>query len=110
ESARQTAREFDLGSGGYQPLPTQDTITALYPNPPSAGEIFIDFSISDNQLIWLEVFDVPGRRVGVIIGGEYRSPGIYTEKFNTSMLAPGRYYIRMRTLESTRTMPFNVVR
>ncbi len=110
ESARQTARKFDLGSGGYQPLPAQDTITALYPNPPSAGEIFIDFSISDNQLIWLEVFDVPGRRVGVIIGGEYRSPGIYTEKFNTSMLAPGRYYIRMRTLESTRTMPFNVVR
>jgi subtilisin family serine protease len=108
--SRQTANEYDLADGGYKSLPVSDTLAAIYPNPPQAGEIFIDFSLSASSLVSLEVFDALGRKVGAIFKSRYRSPGYYTERFNTAGLASGRYYIRLRTGSGWQTEPFNVIR
>ena len=58
----------------------------------------------------MEVFDVLGRRVAVLIDG-MREAGYHDEPFDVRTLAAGSYVVRIRatSLEARRTEPFIVL-
>lgn len=67
------------------------------PNPVN-DNLNIDFSVSVPTRISLMILDNTGRRVSVITN-EDKPKGSYRYKFNTNSLAPGMYYVALKTHE-----------
>lgn len=66
-----------------------------YPNPfnPSTE---IKYSINENALVQLVVYDILGREVSVLVS-EQKTPGYYTVQFDASDLPSGMYIYRLKT-------------
>jgi glycosidase len=73
---------------GYQ-------LSQNYPNPFNSTTT-IEFSLPKNEFVTLEVLDLSGRKVKVLLN-EQLSIGNYALRFNTSDLASGIYYYRLVT-------------
>jgi thiol-disulfide isomerase/thioredoxin len=61
-----------------------------YPNPVSTNTTF-NYSVTDNGMVNLSVYDVMGREVSRIVSNEMQDKGSYTADFNASKLAAGSY-------------------
>ena len=74
-------------------VPHEYALSQNYPNPfnPSTR---IEFSLSKESYVRLEVFNMLGERVAVMVD-ERRPAGRYTEQFDASGLASGLYFYRM---------------
>jgi len=93
---------------GHIPTPASLTIQALLPNPTrnSLRVRFTGGSASDAEI---DVYDVSGRRVlSHAVSSE--PVGIRFETLDTSSLAAGVYFLRLKTFESQVTRKFVVVR
>lgn len=66
-----------------------------YPNPFNPVTS-IPFTLSGSAAVYLEVFDVLGRRVGVIENGDVFVSGAYERSFDATGLASGVYVVRLR--------------
>ena len=77
---------------GYN-LPVTMKLNQNYPNPFNPSTT-ISFDISNGGLVQLEVFDLVGRRVDVLING-YRQAGRHSVGFEASALASGIYMYRL---------------
>ena len=71
------------------------------PNPFSPGTN-ISFYLPEEGTVYLEVFDVKGRLVDVLINGDLRGPGVHTVPWNGKdrdggRLSSGVYFYRFRT-------------
>ncbi|MGQ9706948.1 MAG: T9SS type A sorting domain-containing protein, partial [bacterium] len=76
-------------------MPTSFGITRVYPTP--ADDIInIDVIIPEKADIDIGVYDIMGRRVSTIAGGQYNS-GEYTIVGDVSYLTDGVYIVRMTT-------------
>jgi hypothetical protein len=64
-----------------------------YPNPfnPSTD---IKFSISENGLVKLAVYDISGKLIETLFNGNLNS-GVYNINFNASKLSSGTYFYRL---------------
>ncbi len=75
-------------------LPTEVELNQNYPNPfnPSTQ---IRYGVPSQSTVKLEVFDVLGRRVTVLVNNELTQPGRYTVSFDASRLSSGVYVYRL---------------
>ncbi|MDX1672890.1 MAG: T9SS type A sorting domain-containing protein, partial [Balneolaceae bacterium] len=65
-----------------------------YPNPFNPATT-IKYQLSEQAEVRLEVYDILGRRVGVLVN-ELQLPGEYTVNFDGSRLSSGTYFIQLR--------------
>lgn len=86
--SRVTSKEKDESS-----IPEKIHLSQNYPNPFNPSTT-IRFTLNTRQKIKLQVFDVLGRRVDVLIDG-ILSPGRYEKTFNGKNLASGVYFYRL---------------
>src|SRR5690606_31642438 len=76
-------------------LPRATILDQNYPNP-FAGETHIEYSVAAPGHVALEVFDVLGRRVRVLID-EPQGVGRFAVALDGGDLAPGTYLYRLKT-------------
>lgn len=90
-------------NGGWGPLISVDdqsskvpyaySLLQNYPNPVNPTTK-IQFTVVNQQLTTVKVFDVLGRDVTTLVN-EVKEPGTYTVEWNASGLASGTYFYRM---------------
>lgn len=79
------------------PLP-EDIAFGNYPNP-FRSHTWISFELPTASLVNLEVVDLFGKQVAVLLQDDERSAGVHTLIFNGSDLAPGTYVALLKTGE-----------
>jgi hypothetical protein len=74
-------------------LPSKFTLLQNYPNPfnPSTK---IDFSLPNDAVVNLKIYDITGREVAVILN-ELRKAGYYSVTFDASKLSSGVYFYKI---------------
>jgi hypothetical protein len=84
------------------------TIQALTPNP-AVNSLAIQYTTGETDRVDIEVYDVAGRRV--LSRAVPSSPsGVRFEPLDTSSLATGVYFLRLKTSRDRATRKFVVVR
>ncbi|MEX0602478.1 MAG: T9SS type A sorting domain-containing protein [Bacteroidota bacterium] len=75
------------------PLPTKFSLQQNYPNPfnPSTS---IRYELPVRSVVMLEVFDLLGRSLGVLVDG-LRPPGVHQVEWNSGNAPSGIYFVRM---------------
>lgn len=87
--------------------PSLVTITALAPNP-SRNTFTVQYQSGEADRVEIEVFDVAGRRVLSQSGSSVTGSGAAV--FDTSSLAAGVYFLRLKTEQGVASRKFVVVR
>ena len=89
-------------------LPEEVTLKQNYPNPfnPTTD---IQFSIPQRMNVKLEVFDMIGRRIALLVD-ETRSSGNHQVTFDASDLASGAYLYRLQTETATITKSLMLIK
>ena len=85
------------GTTGNDIVTTIENAFGVYPNP-SEGEVNIEFSNAEDGNVTVEVFNVVGKRVAVVVNKVYQ-PGQHTVTWTGSTImgdrvAPGIYLVR----------------
>ncbi len=75
-------------------LPERPQSLATYPNPFTSESVF-EFGLAHAGFVTLEVFDVQGKRVAVLVDQDLAS-GSYRTTWNAAGLASGIYFYRIR--------------
>ena len=96
--------------GGRPGLPRElrATLHGAYPNPFST-ETRITFSLERTSDVQLEVFDLLGRRVAVLVDGPMPA-GSHVAPFRSESDASGVYFYRLKTPQTTLVRQMTVVR
>jgi subtilisin family serine protease len=89
--AREMFNHFVITSG----IPEKFYLSQNYPNPFNAGTL-ITFTIPEPTRGNLTVYDVLGRRVKVLMEGEFE-PRVYSVEFDGAELSSGIYFYRLAT-------------
>jgi len=89
--------------------PERRTPPAVYPNP-LQGPGTITFTLPAPQRVTLEVFDVLGRRVAVLLEAQPRASGVHQVPFATDAWPSGTYLCRLTTTAGSVDQPFAVLR
>lgn len=76
-------------------LPTAFALEQNVPNP-FAATTTLRFALPEAATVTLEVFNVIGQRVAVLMDGEMQPPGWHTKTFDGGVLASGVYFYRLR--------------
>ncbi len=78
--------------------PAAFALKGNYPNPVAAGSgTTIEFAIAEASEVTLEVYDVLGRKVATLVGGEEMAPATYRVRWNAGAAMPsGTYIYRLR--------------
>ena len=64
-----------------------------YPNPFNPSTT-IEFSVSSEGIVYLEVFDITGRKI-ITLFNEHVQSGSYTVEFNGDNLPSGLYFYKL---------------
>jgi len=91
---RLTDFEKSVGVDGENGIPTVYALSQNYPNPfnPSTK---IKFSLPENGMVSLKIYDILGREVMTLINEEL-SASYQTVEFNASQLSSGIYFYRLK--------------
>jgi hypothetical protein len=89
-------------------MPSVPTIACLSPNPANDG-IRVDFTLSSESRVDIDVFDVAGRRV-LSRPSMTAAAGSRSESINTRALAAGVYFVRVKSAQGQATRKFVVLR
>ncbi len=109
---RYTAWKNDPSTGVETPasqIPESFSLAQNYPNPFNPATQ-ISFTLAQASKVSLEVYDLLGQRVAMLINGENRAAGRYESTFNASNLASGVYFYRLTAGEKVATMKMMLVR
>ncbi|MGN8226042.1 T9SS type A sorting domain-containing protein [Gracilimonas sp. BCB1] len=90
-------------------IPKQVSLNQNYPNPFNPSTM-IRYQLAENSLVRLEVFDVTGRRVAVLVNGERKAAGSHQVTFGAGNLASGVYFYRLETAGQTLTQKMLLVK
>lgn len=114
-----TSRDIVDVTGTYEPpiaeeeLATppvkRDCTLANYPNP-FRTHTWITFQMPEPSLVTLEIFDLKGDKVAVVLQDDMRSAGTHTINYNGEMLIPGQYFLRFTAGERVLNHKILVVR
>lgn len=77
-------------------LPDTFTLSQNYPNPFNP-ETIIEFSVPVKSIVYLEVFDIVGRKVATILDGAVKAAGRHHTKLDASLLSSGVYIYRLKS-------------
>jgi len=97
----------DVPVGGG--IPERFTLEQNYPNPFNPSTI-ISFSLPKAAKVSLIVYDLLGRQVATLIGGEDRAAGKHETQFSASQLASGIYFYRLTADAQSSTMKMMVLK
>jgi hypothetical protein len=105
-------QQVDLdGTTSFSPVveaqvgnPLRFALHGAYPNPAS-GETTIPFDVAQAASVRMEIYDLLGRQVAVLVDDEY-TPGRYRARLDASRLPAGLYVcrIRMGDVQASRTL------
>ncbi len=109
-TSRQTAKYYDISDGAYNPLPKENDIVILYPNPVSDELLHVDFALLEGSYITIDIFNSLGQKVLTPIKDMFVTAGFQSETIKLPKLAQGRYYLRLKTMNSTLTEPFEIAK
>jgi len=87
--------------GNMPPLPDQFVLLQNYPNPFNA-QTTIRFVLPESQDVELTIYDLLGRRVGILID-EYMQTGAHAINFDGSGLSSGVYFYRLQAGKKVET-------
>ncbi len=90
--------EFDITTSVEkinEAIPADFSLSQNYPNPFNPTTV-INYSLPKTLMVKLEVFDITGRLVDVLIDQE-QGAGFYRLTFNGFKMPSGVYYYRLRT-------------
>ena len=95
-------------------LPTEYALSGTYPNP-TTGPATVAYALPEPAEVTLEVYDVVGRRVAVLLDGAQQSAGHREATFEPGQLPGGTYLVRLRARgaggqQHTATAPIVLVR
>ena len=93
---------------GSAVMPDAFGLTSIYPNP-SSGDAQVLFALPEPTPVSIQVFDVLGRRVGVVVEGSMPA-GMHQARFDAAALPSGLYLVRMQSGEFVQTRSVLVVR
>jgi hypothetical protein len=77
-------------------MPVDSSIAQNYPNPFNPSTT-IEFKLGFSGNVRLQVFDIQGRFIATLLGGEYFEPGTHRVAFDASGFASGVYFYRLVT-------------
>ncbi|KPQ01090.1 MAG: extracellular S8 family protease [Bacteroidetes bacterium HLUCCA01] len=80
-------------NGEFEDLPSEITLWQNFPNPFNPTTT-IRFGLPQEERVQIDVFDVLGRRVTTLAGGDFPA-GIHTVQFDARRYASGVYFVRM---------------
>ncbi len=89
-------------------IPDKFVLYQNHPNPFNS-ETHLKFEIRDLSHVTLEVYDVVGREISVLVS-ERKAPGIYTVTWNAKNYSSGVYLFRLRTEKSTSVKKMLLIR
>jgi len=95
-------------AGGADALPTAFALRTPHPNPFS-GVATVSYETPEAARVTLELFDVLGRRVAVLVD-EDRSPGTFETALDGRALPSGVYLVRMTAGGTVRTRRVTLLR
>ncbi len=81
--------------------PKEFSLSQNYPNPFNPSTV-IKYQVPKNGLVKIEVFDIIGRSVIVLVN-ENKKPGNYNVVFDGSKLASGVYFYKLSSVDFTST-------
>ncbi|WP_421775250.1 T9SS type A sorting domain-containing protein [Gracilimonas sp.] len=90
-------------------IPKHVSLNQNYPNPFNPSTM-IRYQLAENSLVRLEVFDVTGRKVAVLVNGERKAAGTHQVTFDAGNLASGIYFYRLETAGQTLTQKMLLVK
>jgi len=79
-----------------------------YPNPFNSTTT-LRYQLSDTREVLIDVFDITGRRVAVLIN-EQQNAGVYFTRINSSGLASGTYLVRFVAGEYSNVQKMSVIK
>ncbi len=109
-NSSETALEYDIANGKFNPLPIEDSIVTIYPNPNYEEKVTVEYILSNPSYISIDIFNALGRKTASPITERYVTAGVNEDSFELSRLAQGRYYIRISTNRGILVEPFEVVK
>ncbi|MHC1737233.1 MAG: T9SS type A sorting domain-containing protein [Ignavibacteriaceae bacterium] len=89
--------------------PSEFTLSQNYPNPFNPSTT-IDFSITDNSVVNLFIYDLNGQLVTELIKGASLEKGSYKVSFDASRLASGMYIYTLQTGERQLTKKMSFIK
>ncbi|MEX0610289.1 MAG: T9SS type A sorting domain-containing protein [Balneolaceae bacterium] len=90
-------------------IPKQISLEQNYPNPFNPSTV-VSYQLAVNSLVDLEVFDVMGRKVAVLVDGERKPAGSHQVTFDASGLSSGIYFYRLQSAGQTFTHKMMLVK
>ena len=75
-------------------IPNQVSISNIYPNPFNPTTT-IDFSVPDNTQLTINIIDLQGRVVDILVEDNYAS-GNYSIQYNANHLSSGVYFVELK--------------
>lgn len=106
QESYKTADRYNLIKGDYAPLPPGDEISIIYPNPLSAGQLTISYTLLDNTNVSITVFDVLGRKCFDVLKEEAKTTGRYKTRILSTKLPAGVYYLQFKTTKKNQVLGF----
>ena len=97
-----------IGNNGSV-TPTNFELMQNFPNPfnPTTK---ITFTLPENSVVTLKVYDVTGKVVSELLSSEAMSAGVYTREFDGSKLGSGVYYYKIEAGNFTETKRMALVK
>jgi hypothetical protein len=92
---------------GESIVPKFISLDQNYPNPFNPSTT-ITYQISQNGLVKMQVFDILGRQVALLLN-EYKSAGVYTTEWDAGKFTGGVYYCRLQTGNQIQTIKMILV-
>jgi hypothetical protein len=86
---------------------TEAELLGTYPNP-ARTQATLRYAVPERQDVKIYLYDVLGRRVQTVVDGERE--GRHQRQLDTSRLASGVYFLRLRAEGATKTQKLTVVR
>ena len=80
--------------GGADGLPTAYVLHQNYPNPFNPSTL-IRYDLPEASAVRLNVYDVIGREIAVLVADERQPAGRHSVRFDASRLATGIYFYRL---------------
>lgn len=90
-------------------VPQKILLTQNYPNPFNPSTT-ISYEVPKSGKVTLEVFNMLGRSVAILIGGETKSAGRYSVDFDASLLSSGIYFYRLTAAGQILTQKMTLIK
>ena len=103
-------KDITATSNAYETeIPQKLYLSQNYPNPFNPSTT-ISYEVPESGKVTLEVFNMLGRSVAILIGGKTKSAGRYSIDFDASSLSSGMYFYRLTAAGQILTQKMTLIK